>query len=177
MSPPTILPNRPPQWIDDYALYSPGGLSKQDDDMAAYMMRLDVQQALHISEHAIKATKGQWPSPPQGFQFQSQYRACNRDYQPGAWSMLDFYRMIAPKLAVTLVYNGDSDPCVSYEGTRLAISRVGFAEVEGGSYRPWFYAHSAADAKTLMDKAPLFGPDLLSVDVGPQFGGEIVDYE
>ena len=27
------------------------------------------------------------------------------------------------------MYNGDTDPCVSYEGTRLAIEKVGFREV------------------------------------------------
>lgn len=55
--------------------------------------------------------------------------------------MVDFYRKIAPKLTTTLVYNGDTDPCVSYEGTRTAIKSVGFPEIEGGAYRPWLGAY------------------------------------
>ena len=39
--------------------------------------------------------------------------------------MIDFYRRIAPKLKTTIVFNGDVDPCVSYEGTRNAIEKVG----------------------------------------------------
>ena len=27
---------------------------------------------------------------------------------------------------------------VSYEGTRVALTRVGFAEVDGGGARPWY---------------------------------------
>ena len=50
-------------------------------------------------------------------------------------SMIDIYREIAPKLKNTVVFNGDSDPCVSYEGTRNAIQSVGFDVVDGGSYR------------------------------------------
>lgn len=30
---------------------------------------------------------------------------------------------------------GDSDPCVSYEGTREAIKQIGFQEIDGGGYR------------------------------------------
>jgi cathepsin A (carboxypeptidase C) len=38
--------------------------------------------------------------------------------------MIDFYRRIAPQLRTTIVFNGDTDPCVSYEGTRTAIKQV-----------------------------------------------------
>ena len=31
-----------------------------------------------------------------------------------------------------------------YEGTRTAVERVGFAGLDGGQYRPWFYNHSKA---------------------------------
>ena len=42
---------------------------------------------------------------------------------------MDFYADIAPRLdGSVLVFNGDTDPCVSYEGTRDAIRDVGFAE-------------------------------------------------
>ena len=75
------------------------------------------------------------------------------------------------------VYNGDTDPCVSYEGTRTAITRVGFAELDGGGYRPWFYNHTAASLRVIEEKAALFGPDLNPLDTGAQFGGEVVNYE
>jgi cathepsin A (carboxypeptidase C) len=91
--------------------------------------------------------------------------------------MIDFYREIAPQLEQTIVFNGDTDPCVSYEGTRTAISRVGYVELDGGSYRPWFFEHSAATVEFLKQKPLLFGPDLALIDAGVQFGGHIVNYD
>ena len=39
--------------------------------------------------------------------------------------MIDFYRELAPALSGKIVvYNGDTDPCVSYEGTRIALEKV-----------------------------------------------------
>ena len=74
-----------------------------------------------------------WPGPPDGWEYTSSYDACNAAAAPGSPSMVDFYREIAPKLRKTVVFNGDTDPCVSYEGTRDAIYSVGFPEVDGGS--------------------------------------------
>ena len=91
--------------------------------------------------------------------------------------MIDFYRTIAPQLDTTIVFNGDVDPCVSYEGTRTAIEQVGFAEAEGGAYRPWFFDKNAASLKLLQEKPSLFGPDLELRDAGPQWGGHVVTYE
>jgi len=91
--------------------------------------------------------------------------------------MIDFYREVAPQLDFTVVYNGDTDPCVPYEGTRTAIERVGFAELDGHGYRPWFYNHTAASLKFVTEKAAMNGPDLNLVATGPQFGGEVVNYE
>ena len=57
--------------------------------------------------------------------------------------MVDFYRSLAPQLpGKVLVYNGDTDPCVSYEGTRNAIAQVGFQEEQ--PYRAWFFNFTAA---------------------------------
>lgn len=74
-------------------------------------------------------------------------------------------------------FSGDTDPCVSYEGTRTAIERVGFAEIDGGGYRPWFYNHTATSIDVLAEKSALFGPDLLVQSTGAQFGGEVVNYQ
>jgi serine carboxypeptidase-like clade 1 len=159
-------------YIDDYSLFAPV-TSQQDDDMNAYMNRLDVRQALHVADAPIES----WPYPKGGFDYTKEYDACNWDQvPPGALSMIDFYREIVPRLRAVWVYNGDTDPCVSYEGTRLAMQRVGFPEVDGGGYRPWFYNHTASSMELLQEKAPLFGPGLLSVAVGAQFGGEVVNY-
>ena len=108
----------------------------------------------------------------------SEYDVCNWiETIPNTPSTIDVYREIAPKLKYTVVYNGNTDPCVSYEGTRTAIERVDFKDVKGGGMRPWFYNHTAACIEVIAEKAPLFGPDLLPVPTKAQFGGGIVNYE
>jgi cathepsin A (carboxypeptidase C) len=159
-------------FIDDYSLFAPV-TDVEDVFMADYMNRPDVREALHVQETPIQS----WPSPDQGFDYTKEYNACNGDAAEDALSMIDFYRKITPKLKSVWVYNGDTDPCVSYEGTRTAMERVGFPEVDGGGYRPWFYNHSATTLDVLASKSALFGPDLMVQETGPQFGGEIVNYE
>ena len=58
----------------------------------------------------------------------------------------------------TVVFNGDTDPCVSYEGTRQAIQKVGFDEV--AAFRPWFYNSTASTVEVLKEKPLLFGPEV-----------------
>eukprot|EP00746_Dinoflagellata_sp_MGD_P024954 gnl/MRDRNA2_/MRDRNA2_15863_c0_seq1.p1 gnl/MRDRNA2_/MRDRNA2_15863_c0~~gnl/MRDRNA2_/MRDRNA2_15863_c0_seq1.p1 ORF type:complete len:256 (+),score=59.68 gnl/MRDRNA2_/MRDRNA2_15863_c0_seq1:26-769(+) len=140
---------------------------------AQWMMSPDVRKALHVDS----APQTAWPGPPDGWSYTSDYAACNANADPGAPSMVDFYREIAPKLRTTIVFNGDTDPCVSYQGTRTAIQRVGFPEVDGGQYRPWFFNQSAAALKTLEEKPDLFGPDLSLNDAGSQFAGHVVNYQ
>lgn len=159
-------------YIDDYSLFAPV-TSKEDDDMMDYMRRSDVRKALHVEE----APTTMWPSSGVGFDYTKEYDACNWGEVTDSRSMIEFYRDIAPRLMVTWVYNGDTDPCVSYEGTGTAVKRVGFPETDGGSYRPWFYMQDAASLEVLAEKAPLFGPNLLAQSVGPQMGGEVVNYE
>mmetsp|Transcript_5254 Transcript_5254/g.14863 ORF Transcript_5254/g.14863 Transcript_5254/m.14863 type:complete len:549 (-) Transcript_5254:207-1853(-) len=139
---------------------------------AQWMMRPDVRRALHVEASPAKV----WPGPPEGWAYTSDYSACNRAPE-GTPSMIDFYRQIAPRLATTIVFNGDVDPCVSYEGTRAAIEKVGFAVLPGGDYRPWFYDHAGAALKTLQEKPTLFGKNLQLRGAGPQFGGHVVNYE
>jgi len=158
-------------FIDDYSLFAPVS-NVEDTDMQRYMNRQDVKAALHVSETPIDT----WPYPTQGFDYTKEYDACNESPSDPR-SMIDFYRELAPQLKLIWVYNGDTDPCVSYEGTRVAVARVGFPEVDGGSYRPWFYNHTATPVDILSQKAVLFGPDLVVQNTGAQFGGEVVDYE
>jgi serine carboxypeptidase-like clade I len=159
-------------YVDDYSLFAPV-TNVEDDAMTAYLNRSDVREALHVTESPII----DWPDPSVGFDYTKQYDACNDQPEPHAPSMIKFYNYLAPKLQRIWVYNGDTDPCVSYEGTRTAIKRVGFPEIDGGSYRPWFYNHTAAPLDVLQQKAVMFGPDLLAVSTGAQFGGEVVNYE
>jgi serine carboxypeptidase-like clade 1 len=158
-------------YIDDYSLFAPVS-NLEDEQMAAYMMRPDVKAALHVTESPTKT----WPYASQGFDYTSEYDACNDNVVIDK-SMIDIYQEIAPKLHTTLIYNGDTDPCVTYEGTRLAVKQIGFDELDGGGYRPWFYNHTGTTAELLAEKAALFGPDLLCQDMGAQFGGEIVNYD
>jgi len=139
---------------------------------AQWMMRADVRKALHVEDAPQKS----WPGPAEGWEYKSSYDACNQA-PPGTPSMIDFYRKIAPKLVTTIVFNGDTDPCVSYEGTRIAIEKVGFNVTPGGHYRPWFYNKKAASLDTLQAKPNLFGPNLELHDAGAQFGGQVVNYE
>ena len=77
--------------------------------------------------------------------------------------MVDFYREIAPKLRKTVVFNGDTDPCVSYEGTRRAVEKIGFAPLPGGGYRPWFFNATAATPELLAATTPPSDARLLLV--------------
>mmetsp|Transcript_35831 Transcript_35831/g.43273 ORF Transcript_35831/g.43273 Transcript_35831/m.43273 type:complete len:567 (-) Transcript_35831:245-1945(-) len=166
-------------WINDLTLYgasavvdfnAPGSLNYLT---AQYMMRPDVRQALHVASAPAKV----WPGPDAGWGYTSQYAACNPNALPGTPSMVDIYRYIAPRLMKTLVYNGDTDPCVSYEGTRAAIKKVGFNITEGGAYRPWFFNATASSLSFFEQKPVLYGPALDLKSAGPQFGGHVVDYE
>ena len=57
------------------------------------------------------------------------------------------------------------------------MKRIGFEELDGGAYRPWFYNQTATCIHVLAKKAPLFGPGLLAQDMGSQMGGEVVNYK
>ena len=64
--------------------------------------------------------------------------------------------------------------CVSYEGTRTAIERVGFPIEQ--PYRPWFFNATAAPQWVLEQKPNLYGPSLTTRGAGPQLGGHVVEY-
>jgi len=159
-------------YIDDYSLFAPVS-SLEDEQMADYMMRADVRKALHVEE----APTSTWPDASVGFDYTKEYSACNWDEPLLDISMIDIYAEIVPQLDRTWIYNGDTDPCVSYEGTRLAVKQILLDELDGGGYRPWFYNQTAAPLEILATKSALFGPNLVVQDMGAQFGGEVVDYE
>jgi serine carboxypeptidase-like clade 1 len=160
-------------YIDDYSLFAPVS-SLEDEQLAAYMTRTDVKEALHVDMAPVTT----WPTPEVGFDYLKEYAACNwaDEIILDGVSMVDIYQEIVPKLSRTWIYNGDTDPCVSYEGTRLAVKQIQIDELDGGSYRPWFYNQTAASIEVLAEKSALFGPNLVAQDMGAQFGGEVTDY-
>ena len=87
------------QWILDYSLFGPAGQFQADELMAKWMMSEPVRSALHVTDSPAQ----QWPMIDEGFDYTSQYAACNPDAPPGTPSMIDFYREIAPKLSITVV--------------------------------------------------------------------------
>lgn len=161
-------------YIDDYSLFAPVS-SVEDQQMAEYMNREDVRKALHVEDSPTKT----WPEADVGFDYTKEYDACNWDEDDIVLniSMIDIYKEVVPQLERTWVYNGDTDPCVSYEGTRLAVKQIGIDELDGGGYRPWFYNQTGASMEVLMEKSALFGPNLVAQDMGAQFAGEVVNYE
>jgi len=160
-------------YIDDYSLFAPVS-DLEDEQMTTYMSRPDVREALHVEETPTTT----WPMPSVGFSYEKEYKACNwGDEITLDVSMVDIYQEIVPKLDRTWIYNGDTDPCVSYEGTRLAVKQILLPELDGGSYRPWFYNQTAAPSWVLEEKSALFGPNLVRQDLGAQFGGEVTSYE
>ncbi|XRB07361.1 serine carboxypeptidase [Pycnococcus provasolii] len=169
----------PLAYINDVSLYGPSALvsykrkGSLNYKMEAWLNRPDVRAALHVDGAPTK----QWPGPPDGWTYTKETASCNPEAAPGAPSMVDYYRRIAPQLETTTVFNGDTDPCVSYEGTRAAVLKVGFAQLDGGDYRPWFYNATASSAHLLAEKALLFGPSLAMQPAGAQFGGHVVNYE
>lgn len=89
-------------------------------------------------------------------------------------TVIAFYKNISQRLLNTVVFNGDTDPCVSYEGTRIAIEKVGWDVT--AEYRPWFFNSTASDENILSTKPLLYGPDLALQSGGIQFAGHIVNY-
>uniref|UniRef100_A0A7S3BDD8 Carboxypeptidase n=1 Tax=Prasinoderma singulare TaxID=676789 RepID=A0A7S3BDD8_9VIRI len=168
-------------FINDLTLYGPSAIvgSSQKGSLnyriAQWMMSDEVRAALHVQA----APQTAWPGPGAGWTYGSNYSACNADAHPGARSMVDFYRDIAPRVAGSvLVFNGDTDPCVSYEGTRDAIqNKVGFDLLEGGAWRPWFANWTAASRDFLDAKDLLFGPALTTQAAGPQLAGLTMDFD
>ena len=59
----------------------------------------------------------------------------------------------------------------------MAIKQVQLDELDGGSYRPWFFNQTAASIEVLAEKSALFGPGLLAQEMGAQMGGEVINYE
>jgi serine carboxypeptidase-like clade I len=160
------------RYIDHYNLF---GLvdSRAQTLTERYMNRPDVRAALHIPDWL-----GEWTQhAPLPFDYQKQYAACNNndDDDIELPSLLDVYRIIVPQLRRTWIFNGDADPCM----TRAAVQQIGFDQIHGGGYRPWFYNETAvARASLLNEKVATFGPDLqATTQLGMQWGGHVMDYE
>ncbi len=170
-------------YINDLSLFGPSAVvdgapeGSLDYYTNEWMNRADVKKALHVDETPYASKKYRWPGPNDKWSYQSDYDACNDKAAPNVPSMKDFYKKLAKKLDRILVLNGDTDPCVSYEGTRKAIENVGIPLVRGGSQRPYFFDAAATDISVLAQKPLLFGPSLAAQPAGPQMGGHVTNYE
>jgi serine carboxypeptidase-like clade I len=168
----------PLRYIDRFSLHAPV-IDALDEALEQYMNRPDVQAALHIDtgpRSHVNAYRWAIHANASDFSYTKEYSACNHHTTTNN-SMIDFYRTIVPQLRVTWILNGDTDPAVSFEGTQTAIGHIGFAELNGGGYRPWFYNHTGVTVDFLKGKPTLFGPDMTLQGTGVQFGGEVVNYE
>jgi serine carboxypeptidase-like clade 1 len=125
-------------YINPYALYEPVD-GAYDEALFDYMNRADVIKALNMEKAPSKTWYAEVPDTDTLWEYQSEFAACNDDALPGVPSMVEFYRNLAPRLERIVVFNGDADPCVSYEGTLKAMYKVGFPVVPGGDYRPVSY--------------------------------------
>ncbi|CAL6419785.1 unnamed protein product [Bathycoccus prasinos] len=170
-------------YINDLSLFGPSAVvdgapeGSLDYYTNEWMNRADVKKALHVDEARYASKKYRWPGPNDKWSYQSDYDACNDSAAPNVPSMKDFYKKLVKKLDRILVLNGDTDPCVSYEGTRKAIENVGIPLVRGGSQRPYFFDAAATDISVLAQKPLLFGPSLAAQPAGPQMGGHVTNYE
>lgn len=165
----------PQRYIDRYSLYG-SVTSTIDDATEAYFQRPDVQAALHVRTDLPDPWKKH--AVPAHFHYHKQYSACNshaaRKDRPPPPSMIDIHRSLLPHMRIW-IFNGDADPCVSFEGTRTAVQRIGRRELY--SYRPWFYHAAAASASFVKEQPLTFGADVPLIDAGVQLGGEVTTYE
>lgn len=166
-------------YINELSFYSPAGPYRFDVPgtfnyrTAQFMNDPATRLALHVHDAPHAKSPTAWPGPTAGWSYHSSYDACNGAAKPDdPRSMIDFYRSLAPALTGKLVvYNGDTDPCVSYEGTREAIRQVGFNVTQPA--RPWFFNFSSATTSFLERKDVLFGGLLSPTSAGAQYGGEV----
>jgi len=170
-------------YINELSFYSPSGPYRFDLPgtfnyrTQRFMNDPAVRRALHVESAPQSQLATAWPGPQANWSYHSSYDACNGAPTPDdPRSMVDFYRELAPALpGKVVVFNGDTDPCVSYEGTRTAIEAVGFNVTQPA--RPWFFNFSAASADVLARKDVLFGDLLSATAAGAQFGGQVTEYE
>ena len=92
--------------------------------------------------------------------------------------MLPVYRRLAGKLPSIVVYNGDTDPDVQFQGTEDSVRAIGLQVAQGGLWRPWFYKQRSAPVGLLAAKPPFWGPGLSHRPLpAPQLGGYVTDYD
>ena len=117
-------------YINPYALYEPVDVA-YDEALGNYINRPDVRKALNMADAPSRIWFSDMPFTNTVWEYHSEFAACNDDAPPGAESMVEFYRHLAPRLEGIVVFNGDADPCVSYEGTLKSMDKVGFKVIPG----------------------------------------------
>lgn len=163
-------------FLDPYDMSFVGSMNPYWTAAASYLNRADVRQALHVEK-----------LPPWGLfasrlEYHKQYLACHdADAHPAKQyhdSVLPIYSELAGKGLSVLLYSGDEDPSVQWQGSLAAIRGLGIPEVEAGGWRPWLYNERPVDIELLKVKSREWGPKLSAVKGrdGPVLGGYVVEF-
>lgn len=160
-------------FIDPYTTYGPNG-HDFDKAMREYLNWSPVRDALHADGMS-------WGRL---LRYTKQFSACfyEEETDPRSkpqynTSMLPIYRRLAGKVRTIMVFNGDTDPDVQFQGTEDAVAAIGLPVALGGEWRPWFYRQGPAPLELLRDKPPFWGAPLSHHPLpGAQLAGYVTDY-
>eukprot|EP00873_Tetraselmis_striata_P000148 jgi/Tetstr1/420412/TSEL_011527.t1 len=162
-------------FVDEYAAYAPSAHA-YDAALVDYLSSPGVVDALHVGGANLSA----WG---RHLNYTKEYEACfYEEDSPAsarprfAESMLDVYRRLAGKVPRMLVFNGDTDPCLQFQGTEDAVASLGYPTTPGGDWRPWFIKPEAAPVELLAAKAPTWGRSLSAHPPPVVLGGYVTDY-
>lgn len=92
------------------------------------MMCDDVCKVFNVEKFFVKV----WFGLIENWSYSSVWAACNEGADKYMLSMIDFYCMFVLRFEWMIVFNGDIDLCVLYEGMCVVIIKFGFKEFEGG---------------------------------------------
>ena len=160
-------------FIDPYTCYGPSG-HDFNKMLSEYLNTEAVQYALHVPGQA-------WA---RRVHYTKQYMACfyEEETDPAKKpqynaSMLPIYAKLAGRLRTIVVFNGDTDPDVQFQGTESAVAALGLPPAEGGDWRPWFYRQDPVPLWLLKTKPPFWGSQLSHTPLpGAQLAGYVTEY-
>lgn len=145
--------------------------------VATYLNRADVRKALHTEQLPT------WGLFANRLEYHNQYRACHDpDAKPApqkGTSVLPIYRELVDMGYSVMLYSGDEDPSVQWQGSLSCMRGVGLPEADGRGWRPWFYDEGAVSIELLKVKSREWGPQLSAVvgRDGLVLGGYVVEFQ
>jgi len=155
-----------------------GAMNPYWDAVGTYLNRPDVRRALHTEELPP------WSLFASRLVYHKQYLACAEQIYDDApqhnHSVLPIYRELTLAGYSVMLYSGDQDPSVQWQGSEASMRSVGHPEAAGRGWRPWFYEETAASLDLLAVKAPEWGQTLSASSRRADdavLGGYIVEFE